>query len=137
MLTLLVAGCAGADWASISQQATTIRAGCDSQLASGAIKTHLAAERCANPAILDLYAKAGWPDMDILEAYLARREAIAAQWDKNAISPEEARAEFAQAIVQQNSELQQRATNRTASDAALRSSMPVICTRRGPTLICQ
>lgn len=137
MLALLAAGCAGVDWASISQQATGLRASCESQLTSGAIKTRLAAEQCANPAIHDLYARAGWPDMDILDAYLAKREAIAAQWDRNAISPEEARAELAQANVVQNSELQQRATNRAAGVAALRANMPVICTRRGPTLICQ
>ena len=134
---LFTAGCATTNWPAISQQATNLRASCESQLTSGTLKTHLAAERCANPTILDLYAKAGWPDMDILEAYLARREAIASQWDRNAITAEEARADFAQANVQQNSELQQRAANRVASDAALRASMPVICTRRGPTLICQ
>ncbi|MGH7032984.1 MAG: hypothetical protein ACREFL_04570 [Stellaceae bacterium] len=132
-----MAGCATTNWPAISQQATSLRAGCESQLTSGALKTHLAAERCANPAILDLYAKAGWPDMDILEAYLAKREAVADQWDRRAITPEQARAELAQANVDQNSELQQRATNRAAGTAALRANMPVICTRRGPTLVCQ
>lgn len=137
-IALLAAGCALApDWAAIEQQAASLRAGCESQFASGVIKTHLAAERCANGPILDLYAKAGWPDMDVLDAYLAKREAIAAQWDRKAITPEEARAQLAQATVDQNSELQHRAADRATSRAALRANMPVICTRTGATLICQ
>jgi hypothetical protein len=137
-VAFLGAGCAlGPDWAAISQQAATLRAGCESQFASGIIKTHLAAERCADGPILDLYAKAGWSDMDVLDAYLAKREAIASQWDRKAITPEEARAQLAQAVVDQNSELQRRAADRATSRAALRANMPVICTRTGATLICQ
>ncbi len=128
----------GPDWAAIGQQAANLRAGCESQFDSGVIRTHLAAERCANPPILDLYAKAGWPDIDVLNAYLAKREAIAAQWDHNAIGPEQARAEMAQALVDQNSEIQHRVADRATASAALRATMPVICTHvaRGMT-ICQ
>ncbi len=75
--------------------------------------------------------------MDVLEAYLARREAIADQWDRHVIGEPEARADFAQAAVEQNTQLQARAANRAMGAAAARASMPMFCTRNGPTLICQ
>jgi hypothetical protein len=140
LLALLGAGCAalqGPDWLAISQQSAQLRAGCESQFTAGTIKTHLATEQCANPPIRDLYAQNGWPDMDLLEAYLARRESIAEQWDRKAITPEEARAQFAQAAADQNTQLQTRAANRAVGAAAIRSTMPVFCTRSGPTMICQ
>lgn len=138
LAALLAAGCAlGPDWTVINQQAVTINAGCESQFGSDLIKTHLGVEQCANPPIRDLYAKAGWPDMDVLEAYLARRESIAEQWDRNAITLEEAHAQFAQATVTQNTELQHRYADRAMSAAAMRATMPMICTRSGPTLFCQ
>lgn len=133
--SLLAAGCApGPDWTAIAQQAAQLRAGCESQYKSGIIKTALATEQCANPPIRDLYARAGFPDIDVIDAYFARREAIAAQIDRNAISPEEARADFAQALVDENTALQQRAASRAMVDAA---STPMFCNRLGgPTLIC-
>lgn len=132
---LLAAGCApGPDWAAIGQQAAQLRAGCESQYKSGVIKTALATEQCANPPIRDLYASAGFPDMDVIDAYFARREAIAAQIDRKAIAPEEARADFAQALVDENTALQQRAASRAMVDAA---TAPMLCDRLGgPTMIC-
>jgi hypothetical protein len=127
----------GPDWTAIGQQSAQIRAGCESQFTAGTIKTHLATEQCASAPVSNLYASNGWPDMDVLEAYLARREAIAEQWDRHAISDQEARADFAQAAVEQNTQLQARAANRAMGAAAARTSMPMFCTRNGPTLICQ
>jgi len=131
----IVSACAlGPDWAAIGQQAEQFRAGCESQYNSGIIKTALATEQCANPAIRNLYASAGFPDMDVLDAYFARREAIAAQIDRKAIPPEEARADFAQALVDENTALQQRAASRAMAYAA---STPMFCDRLGRmTLIC-
>ncbi|HLI22725.1 MAG TPA: hypothetical protein VKV32_16505 [Stellaceae bacterium] len=128
-------GCAtGPDWAAIGQQAGQLRAGCESQYKSGIIKTALATEQCANGPIRDLYARAGFLDMDVLDAYFARREAIAAQIDRKAIPPEEARAEFAQALVDENTALQQRAASRAMSYAA---STPMFCDRLDRmTMIC-
>ena len=135
---LLLAGCAsGPDWNAIGQQAQSINAGCESQFGSGIIKTHLGVEQCANPPIRDLYGKAGWPDMDVLDAYLARRESIAEQWDRKAITDEEAHAQFAQAAVTQNSELQHRYADRAVSAAAWRSTFPVMCSRAGAGFFCQ
>ena len=138
LAALITAGCAaGPDWAAIGQQAQSINNGCESQFGAGTIKTHLGVEQCANPPIRDLYAKAGWPDMDVLDAYLARREAIAASWDRNVITPEEARAQFAEAVVAQNTELQHRYADRAVSTAAWRSSFPLICSRAGAGFMCQ
>jgi hypothetical protein len=140
LLALLGTGCAalnGPDWQAISQQSAQIRAGCESQFAGGTIKTHFATEQCANPPIHALYAQNSWPDMDLLEAYFARRESIAEQWDRKAITAEEARAEFAQAAAEQNTQLQTRAANRAVGAAAFRSNQPLFCTRSGPTMICQ
>jgi hypothetical protein len=132
---LLLAACGiGPDWPAIAQQAAALRASCESQLTSGIVKTHLAVERCANPPIRNLYVQAGWPDIDVLDAYLAKREAIASQWDRGAITPLQARAELAQALVDQNSELQRRYAERNAS---LRAPTPMICTRLGPNLYCR
>lgn len=137
-VALLMAACSfGPDWPAISLQAEALRAGCESQLASGTLKTHLAAEQCANPSIHNLYAKSGWLDIDVLDAFLARREAIAEQWDRHAITAEEARAQFAEATVAQNTELQHRAADRAVGSAAMRSAQPLICTRVGTTFICQ
>lgn len=140
LVTLLATGCAGLsgpDWAAIGQQATQIRAGCESQFTAGIIKTHLATEQCADPAIRALYASAGWRDLDVLDAYLARRKSIAERLDRKAISPEEARAQVAQATADQNTELQNRATNRLVGAAAMHETMPMFCTHAGPTLVCQ
>ena len=75
--------------------------------------------------------------MDVLDAYFARRESTAEQWDRRAIAPEEARAQFAQEAADMNSQLQNRAANRAVGAAAMRSTMPVFCTRNGQMLICQ
>lgn len=137
--TLLLGGCAvGPDWGAIGQQADQLRAGCESQHTAGTIKTALATEQCANPPIHNLYASARYPDIDVLDAYFAKREAIAAQLDRRAISPEDAKAEFAQALVDRNTALQQRVTNRAQGLAAINSTMPVFCNRIGHgAMICQ
>jgi hypothetical protein len=140
VLVFALSGCAaltGPDWRAISQQSEQIRAGCESQFGAGIIKTHLATEQCSSAPIRDLYASNGWPDMDVLDAYLAHREAIAEQWDRRAISDQQARAQLAQAVADQNTQLQYRAANRAMGAAAARASMPVFCTRNGPTIICQ
>ena len=129
---VLLAGCAvGPDWDALNQQATQIRAACDSQHAAGTIKTALATEQCANPPIHNLYAGAHFFDLDVIDAYLAKREAIAAQEDRHAIPPEEARAELAQALVDRNTAFQQRAANRAIGYAASYSTMPAFCNRIG------
>ena len=137
ILSSVLAACVtGPDWAAISQQSLQIRANCETQYNAGAIKTHLATEQCADPWIRDLYARSGWPDMDVLEAFLARRESIAEQWDRRAITDQEARAQFAQAAADQNTQLQYRAASRAMSAAAARAMTPVFCTRHGPFLDC-
>jgi hypothetical protein len=135
---LLLTGCTiGPDWNTLNQQAAQIRAACEAQHAAGTIKTALATEQCADPQIHNLYANAQFIDLDVIDAYLAKREAIAAQQDRNAISPEEARSQLAQALVDQNSALQQRAANRAISYAASYSTYPTICNRIGySALIC-
>jgi len=139
VLGLGPAGCAAwPDWNAVAQQAVQLRAGCESQYTGGQIKTHLAAEQCANPSIHNLYGAAGWPDMDVLDAYLARRESIAEQWDRKAITPEEARAQFAQAFADENTTLEHRTADRATTAAALSPPYPMFCTHvvRG-TMICQ
>jgi hypothetical protein len=122
---LLLAACAPApDWRAIAQQAVQIHATCETQRADGA----LVAEQCANSQISNLYASAGFPDMDVLDAYLAKREAIAAQKDRRLISAEDARADFAQALAEENTLLQQRAVSRSQLAA---STSPFFCDRIG------
>jgi hypothetical protein len=135
---LFLTGCAiGPDWNALNQQAAQIRAACDSQHAAGTIKTALATEQCANPQIHNLYAGAHFTDLDVIDAYLAKREAVAAQEDRKAIGPEDARAQLAQALVDQNSTLQQRLANRATTYAAAYSTLPTVCNHIGPgTLIC-
>ena len=122
---LLLGGCAvGPDWDAIPQQATQIRSSCEAQHPESAS----AAERCANEPIRNLYASASFPDMDVIDAYLAQREAIAAEQDRHVISPEAARAQYAQALAQENTFLQQRAASRAQTAAA---TMPIFCNRVG------
>ena len=56
--------------------------------------------------------------------------------DRKAITQEEARAQLAQAYVDQNSELQHRYADRATTVAATRASMPIMCTRAGHTFFC-
>jgi hypothetical protein len=122
---LLLSGCAaGPDWDAIPQQATQIRSACETQHPESA----LAAEQCANGPIRNLYASAGFPDMDVIDAYLAQREAIASELDRHAISPEVARAQYAQALAQENTFLQQRIASRAQTIAA---TAPMFCNRIG------
>jgi hypothetical protein len=133
-----LAGCvAGPNWDSINQQAIQLRTGCEAQHSAGTIPTHLATEQCANGPIRNLYVTAKFNDTDVLDAYLARREAIAAQLDRKAVPPEEARAQWAQAQVEMNSEIQRRRSNRAVGAAAAYATFPTICNRVGPgTMIC-
>jgi hypothetical protein len=118
------------DWRAVAQQAMQIHATCAGQHATSALAT----EQCANPQISNLYASAGFPDMDVVAAYLAKREAIAAQKDRHAISDEDARADFAQALAEENTLLQQRAASRAQLAAA---SAPFFCDRVGfHSLVC-
>jgi hypothetical protein len=119
------------DWHAIGQQAVQIHATCESQHPDSA----LAAEQCANPQIGNLYAGAGFPDMDVLDAYLTKREAIAARKDRRIISAEDARADFAQALAEENTLLQQRAASRAQLAA---STMPFFCSHiDSHSMICQ
>jgi hypothetical protein len=82
----------------------------------------------------NLYASAGFPDMDVIDAYLAKREAIAARKDRHIISIEDARADFAQALAEENT-LLQRAANRAILSA---STMPYFCNRiDSHSMICE
>jgi len=127
----LLGGCAaGPDWGAISRQAAQIRSGCATQHPDSL----LAAEQCANGPIRSLYAANGFPDIDVIDAYLAQREAIAARQDSDTISPQEARAEYAQALAQENTLLQQRSASRAQISAA---TTPLFCDRVGfHSIIC-
>jgi hypothetical protein len=127
----LLGGCAvGPDWDAIPQQAAQIRSACETQHPESA----RAAEQCANGPIRTLYASASFPDMDVIDAYLAQREAIAAELDRHAISPEAARAQYAVALAQENTFLQQRAASRAQTTAA---TAPMFCNRVGfHSMIC-
>ena len=131
LVLALLAGCAPVpDWDAIGQQAAQLRIGCANQHPESA----LAAEKCANGPILNLYASADFPDMDVIDAYLAQREAIASEQDRHAISPEVARAQYAQALAQENTFLQQRAASRAQTLAA---TTPMFCNRIGfRSMIC-
>jgi hypothetical protein len=120
---LLLCGCAlGPNWASIAQQARQIQATCTAQHLDSAS----AAERCSQGPIRSLYVDAGFLDLDVIDSYLARRAAIAAEEDRHAISPETARAEYAEALAQQNTMLQQRVASRAQISAA---RGPLYCNR--------
>ncbi|HEV8015661.1 MAG TPA: hypothetical protein VGP48_09010 [Stellaceae bacterium] len=104
---LWLAACAAPNWSAIDQQAFTIRAACERQHQGGMISSALGTERCANGSIHELYASAGYPQMDVLDRYLARREAIAAAVDRHAIPPADAHLRLAEARTEQVSALQQ------------------------------
>jgi len=123
-LLLLGACTPPTDWRAIAQQAMQIHATCESQHPDSALAT----EQCANSQISNLYTSAGFPDMDVVDAYLAKREAIAAQKDRHIISAEDARANFAQALAEENTLLQQRAASRAQLAAA---ASPLFCDRVG------
>ena len=104
---LALAACAAPNWTTIDQQAFTIRAACERQHNNGLIPTALATERCANGTIRRLYADSNYPQMDVLDQYLARREAIANAVDRRTIAPNEAPVKLSEAETEQVSALQQ------------------------------
>ena len=104
---LALAACAAPNWNAIDQQAFTIRAACEHQHNEGLIPTELATERCANGTIHRLYADAQYPQMDVLDQYLARREAIANAVDRRTIAPSDAPVKLAEAQTEQVSALRQ------------------------------
>jgi hypothetical protein len=105
---LSLAACAAPNWTTIDQQAFTIRAACERQYNKGLIDSALATERCANGTIHRMYADAHYPQMDVLDQYLARREAIANAVDRKTITPSDAPVKLAEAETEQVSALQQK-----------------------------
>jgi hypothetical protein len=104
---LALGACAAPNWATIDQQAFTIRAACERQHNNGLIATELGTERCANGTIHALYADAHYPQMDVLDQYLARREAIAFAVDRKTIAPNDAPVKLAEAETEQVFALEQ------------------------------
>lgn len=119
LLLPLLAGCAApADWPRVDQQAFTIRAACERQHRDGLIATDLATEQCANGSIRQLYSDAGYPQMDVLDRYLARRDAIAAAVDRGTITAADAYVKLAEAQTEQNAALKQHGLDPVVYDAA-------------------
>jgi hypothetical protein len=96
----LVAACAAPNWTTIDQQAFTIRAACERQHNNGLIPTALATERCANGTIHRIYADAQYPQMDVLDQY------IAFAVDRRTIAPADAPVKLAEAETEQVAALQ-------------------------------
>jgi hypothetical protein len=135
VVAVLISACAspGLEWAAKTH---AIRAQCEDQFLSGTLKTHLATEQCANSAIRDMAVAAQVQDIDILDAYLAKREMYAAQLDTKVITAEEEKALIATARMESNSELQRRTNGRIGAAAAMMSTMPVTCTTIGVSTTC-
>jgi hypothetical protein len=115
---LALGACAAPNWTTIDQQAFTIRAACERQRDNGLIDSELATERCANPTIHRLYADAHYPQMDVLDQYLARREAIAFAVDRKTIAPSDAPVKLAEAEAEQVAALQQLGLDPVVYDTA-------------------
>ncbi|HEX3969837.1 MAG TPA: hypothetical protein VHX19_00860 [Stellaceae bacterium] len=114
----LLAACAAPNWTMVDQQAFTIRAACERQHNNGLIPTELDTERCANATIHQLYADAHYPQMDVLDKYLARREAIANAIDRKTIAPSDAPVKLAEAETEQVAALQQHGLDPVAFNTA-------------------
>lgn len=128
---LLLGACAAApDWATIDRQAATLRAACERQHDNGLIPSALATEQCANPRIRALYAGAGYPQLDVLDTYLARREAIAAAIDRQSIARADGPVKLAEAQTEQNDALRQRGADPIVLDIAPAPTLP-LCPRVG------
>lgn len=130
-----LAGCVtppATDWGAVKVQADGVRVTCESWYAR---EGRLTVERCANGVIRLLYAKAGLRDMDILNAYLAQRQAIAESQDSGRITEVEANAEMAQARAVADSEAEARGSERAAMVLALAPAVPppACSTYRGVT----
>lgn len=115
----LLGGCAVApDWTKVGQQAYTIRAACERQHEDGLIASARGTEICANDRIHQLYADAGYPQMDVLALYLQQREAVAAAVDRGTITAADAHVRLAEAQTLQNTALQQHGLDPVVYDTA-------------------
>jgi hypothetical protein len=125
----------GPDWVALANQANEVRAQC---AAAESGNGHLAVERCAAPKVHDIYAKGDAADIDLLDAYQAKREAIAEREDGGQITETEAKAEIAQARADGISALRARFNERARTTASILSATPtpMTCTTFGVTTTC-
>jgi hypothetical protein len=114
----LLVGCAPSPPPDLRPWAAEVRARCSSE------PTHLAAERCANPTIVARYISEGHADRDIAQAYAAKREDIAARWDRGEITADEAAADFADLNREANVLQEQRTSARNAAAADTLANAP-------------
>jgi hypothetical protein len=111
------------DWGAVKVQADGVRATCESWYAR---EGRLPVERCTTGVIRLLYVKAGLRDMDILDAYWAQRQAIAARQDAGQISAVAADAEISQARADADFAAQARGSERAAMAVALAPARPPV-----------
>jgi hypothetical protein len=130
-LLLLGAWAPPPDWTSISREASTIRAACERQHKAGLLPSIYATEHCANARIAQLYAREGYPQLDILKTYLAKRDLIASKVDRGIIVPALAYVDLARARAAQNAALQQRGAAPALLDPGVFSWAPFACPQQG------
>ncbi|HLI22724.1 MAG TPA: hypothetical protein VKV32_16500 [Stellaceae bacterium] len=118
LLPLLASCAAPSDWTTVGRQAFTIRAACERQHRDGLISSALGTERCANGTIMRLYADAHYPQIDVLNRYLARRETIAAAVDRKIIAAADAPRLLAEAQAEQDTALAAAGLDPIAYDTA-------------------
>jgi hypothetical protein len=119
------------DWSAISREASTIRAACERQHKAGLIPSLSATEHCAGARIAALYARENYPLLDVLNTYLAQREAIASKVDQGITAPEQAYVDLAQARADQDAALQQRGAASALLDPGVFSWAPFACPKQG------
>jgi len=79
-----------------SQEAASAIQECRNKRASGQLKTYVESTECSNPKIVAAYQRAGYPYMDLIALWTAKRREIAEQEDMHRMTEVQAQAKGAE-----------------------------------------
>jgi hypothetical protein len=94
------------------RQVAAYKAECHQKFLQGQIKTKTEQFLCWREPVRQVYVNAGYPYMDLVDRQMAQIYALTEKWDRNEVTPAEARAQIADFNVQMTTEHHRREAQR-------------------------
>jgi len=97
----------GAKFPQANEKTLAAMAECKSKRLSGELKTYVQSAKCSNPRMIRAFQDAGYPYMDIIELYAAKRIELAKNVDEKKITEEEyeiSNKEFVSQLIEKEKE---------------------------------